>query len=75
MDTNFSEIEKELYAAVDRGELTPREAREALADLMQEIAYQNHVAHEGNRPYNENPDGCWYCGSDAHHSQDCRERN
>lgn len=67
--------ERELYAAVERGELTPREAHEALMELDLENEYRRHVSREGNRPYNENPDGCWYCGSDAHHSQDCRERD
>lgn len=32
-----------------------------------------HFEAEGNGPANENPDGCYYCGSPHHHSSDCRE--
>lgn len=33
-----------------------------------------HMAAEGRSPVNENPDGCWHCGSMTHHSGDCTDR-
>lgn len=32
-----------------------------------------HFEAEGAGSVNENPDGCYYCGSPHHHSSDCRE--
>lgn len=40
-----------------------------------EDAYQEHIAHEGRGQSNTHPDGCFYCGSSAHHSQDCQQRD
>lgn len=33
--------------------------------------YWDHVSKEGVGSENEHPDGCYYCGSLMHHSQDC----
>jgi hypothetical protein len=37
--------------------------------------YQEHIAREGNGQVNENLDGCFFCGSQWHHSQECPERD
>lgn len=42
-------------------------------DAEMEEAYQEHVAKEGSRQWNDNPDGCFYCGCD-HHSDCCQHR-
>lgn len=36
-----------------------------------ECRYWSHVEAEGDGPCNENPDGCYNCGSPHHHSSDC----
>lgn len=36
--------------------------------------YFRHRAAEGNQAWNENPDGCFFCGSHDHHSDCCPER-
>ena len=35
--------------------------------------YREHVKAEGRNAWNDNPDGCYYCGSPHHHSSDCAE--
>jgi hypothetical protein len=37
-------------------------------------AYAEHLAREGNQPWNNHPDGCFYCGSSLHHSDCCPNR-
>lgn len=37
--------------------------------------YRDHVRREGRQSWNDNPDGCYWCGSMHHHSNDCRERD
>ncbi len=37
--------------------------------------YQEHIAREGNGQANLNPDGCYFCGSQWHHTQECPERD
>ena len=39
-----------------------------------EDAFQDHLRREGRGTVNENPDGCYYCGSASHHSDGCMER-
>ncbi len=41
--------------------------------VREEEAYQEHISNEGGGVANEHPDGCFYCGSGLHHSQDCHE--
>lgn len=36
-----------------------------------EADYQEHISNEGDGVANDHPDGCFYCGSPLHHSQDC----
>jgi hypothetical protein len=48
---------------------TPSDRAERLERLRRE-----HYDAEGSGPVNENPDGCYYCGSPHHHSGDCQER-
>jgi len=38
-----------------------------------EESYRNHLSNEGGNSWNENPDGCFFCGGD-HHSDSCPER-
>lgn len=39
-------------------------------------AYLEHISwEESGVVYNTHPDGCFFCGSDAHHSQDCPHRD
>jgi len=35
-----------------------------------ERAYRAHLAREGSNPWNDHPDGCYFCGGD-HHSDCC----
>lgn len=46
---------------------------------IQEQAYREHLREEsdfqeGNGQSNCHPDGCFFCGSQQHHSNDCLER-
>lgn len=41
----------------------------------EEQRYQCHIEAEGRHAWNDNPDGCYYCGSPHHHSGDCQERS
>lgn len=43
-------------------------------DMNYEDAYQEHIYNEGDSAANDHPDGCFYCGSSSHHSQDCQDR-
>jgi hypothetical protein len=52
--------------------LDQRRNQELKNKLEQE--YQEHIANEGDGAANDHPDGCFFCGSSLHHSQDCRER-
>jgi hypothetical protein len=40
----------------------------------EERAYQEHINREGDGAVNEHPEGCFFCGSTAHHSNDCQDR-
>lgn len=43
---------------------------------MAEQDYLDHIAdEESNVTWNTHPDGCYFCGSSAHHSQDCPDRD
>jgi hypothetical protein len=44
---------------------------EVSGDEKLERLYLEHISSEGNGVANDHPDGCFYCGSGAHHSQDC----
>lgn len=35
---------------------------------------RRHIEAEGRHAWNDNPDGCYYCGSPHHHSSDCQDR-
>lgn len=35
---------------------------------------RRHIEAEGRGAVNENPDGCYYCGSPHHHSGDCGDQ-
>lgn len=52
-----------------------RDARRSYADALAreqaDTLRRAHVAAEGSGPVNENPDGCYYCGSSQHHTGDC----
>lgn len=39
-----------------------------------EDEYNKHLQREGKGAVNENPDGCYWCGSLWHNSQECRSR-
>lgn len=45
--------------------------KDAIYHEHEEQEYQEHLANEGDQSWNQHPDGCYYCGSSAHHSQDC----
>lgn len=49
--------------------LTRRDYEELAADRKRQ-----HIKAEGRGPVNENPDGCYYCGSPHHHSGDCNDQ-
>lgn len=34
---------------------------------------RQHIEAEGRNAWNDNPDGCYYCGSPHHHSSDCQD--
>lgn len=51
-----------------------RAEKKATAAGWDEEAYQRHIVQEGNNTWNEHPDGCFYCGSGEHHSQDCPDK-
>jgi hypothetical protein len=34
---------------------------------------RRHIEAEGRHAWNDNPDGCYYCGSPHHHSSDCQD--
>lgn len=36
--------------------------------------YTTHLEREGSEPWNDHPDGCWFCGSTHHHSNECPDR-
>ena len=38
-----------------------------------EQEYLSHLSSEGSNAWNDNPDGCYFCGGD-HHSDCCPER-
>lgn len=48
-------------------------SRESKAEYM-ERKYQEHLEREGTKPWNDHPDGCWWCGSASHHSTSCPNR-
>lgn len=39
----------------------------------QEARFTDHVRREGRNAWNDNPDGCYFCGSPHHHSDSCQE--
>ena len=41
---------------------------------LREQQYREHLKREGRSQTNENPDGCYFCGSGWHHSDDCPDR-
>ena len=51
-----------------------RAEKKAVAAGWDEDVYQKHIALEGSNTWNEHPDGCFYCGSSHHHSQDCPDK-
>jgi len=48
--------------------------RELKGPETEEGRYQVHIVREGKGGVNEHPDGCYFCGSSLHHSQECPER-
>jgi hypothetical protein len=60
----------ELTRGVDQMEQTKKQPKTA------EEQYREHIKHESPKvTYNTHPDGCWYCGSLDHHSQDCTHKD
>lgn len=53
---------------------TPTPISPDITQEYDEEDYQRHIANEGNRHYNQHPDGCYFCGSDYHHSDCCPEK-
>lgn len=55
---------------VERGEA----ALEDLPFTPQYDNYTEHLEREGSEPWNDHPDGCYWCSSTHHHSSECRDR-
>jgi hypothetical protein len=56
-----------------RGELRSRDRALAHQEVELEQLKCCHIAAEGRNAWNDNPDGCYYCGSPHHHSSDCQD--
>lgn len=54
--------------------MTKHKPAKALPRKSPEQLFQDHIRREGRGVSNENPDGCYYCGSLSHHSDGCLER-